>query len=95
MVTLWATASANQTLKGVVVDFYIVDAHGKLVTQAWRTPVALMATKPQVVSASWMVPATQRSGSYTVKVGVFGPHWSPLIAWNNDAATLTVGQPNI
>jgi len=95
MVTLRATASANQMLKGAIVDFYIVDAHGKLVTQAWQTPVDLTATKPRVVSTSWMVPANQGSGSYTLKVGVFGPNWSPLIAWNNDVATLTVGQPNI
>jgi hypothetical protein len=39
-------------------------------------------------SASW---TPSSSGTYTLKVAVFGSGWSPTYAWNDSAATITVG----
>jgi len=89
--TLAATVTTATPLTGVIVDFYVYDASGHLVTQVWQSPVALAANTPQTVRATWSVPVSMAAGVYTLKVGVFGKGWSPLYAWNNAAATLTIG----
>ncbi len=88
---LAATVAANIPLSGAIVDFYVYDASGHLVTQTWQSPVALAAGAPQTVKAAWSVPATLAPGTYTLKVGVFGAGWSPLYAWDDAASTFTVG----
>jgi len=88
---LAATVAANIPLSGTIVDFYVYDASGHLVTQTWQSPVALAAGAPQTAKAAWSVPATLAPGTYTLKVGVFGAGWSPLYAWDDAAATFTVG----
>jgi len=89
--TLTDTITVNQSLSGAIVDFYVYDAAGRLVSQIPQNPVTLAAGIPQVVSTSWTVPAGQAPGAYTLKVGVFGPGWSPLYAWSDQAATFSVG----
>jgi len=88
--TLAATVTSTIPLAGAIVDFYVYDASGHLVTQIWQSPVVLAANTPQTVRASWSVPAHMAPGTYTLKVGVFGTGWSPLYAWNDAAATLTI-----
>ncbi len=88
--TLAATVTTTIPLAGAIVDFYVYDASGHLVTQIWQSPVVLAANTPQTVRASWSVPAHMAPGTYTLKVGVFGTGWSPLYAWNDAAATLTI-----
>jgi len=88
---LAATVAANIPLSGTIVDFYVYDASGHLVAQTWQSPVALAAGAPQTAKAAWSVPATLAPGTYTLKVGVFGAGWSPLYAWDDAAATFTVG----
>ena len=40
----------------------------------------------------WAIPADAPPGVYTVKVGIFTPGWASMLAWNNNAATVTVTQ---
>jgi len=87
--TLRATLTASTPLTGALVDFYIYDAGGHMVAQTWCSPVDLARGTPRTLSASWAVPPTL-AGSYTLKIGVFGPRWSPLYAWIDDAAILTI-----
>ena len=40
---------------------------------------------------NWTAPST--TGTYTVKVGVMAPSWTPTLSWNNNAAAVTVTAP--
>ncbi len=88
--TLRATLTASAPLTGTVVDFYVYDAGGRLVTQTWRSSVSFVAGVPQPLSADWVVPPILVGGTYTLKIGVFGPSWSPLYAWIDTAANFAV-----
>jgi len=88
--TLRATLTASAPFTGTVVDFYVYDAGGRLVAQTWRSPVGFAAGMPQPLSADWVVPPILIGGTYTLKIGVFGPGWSPLYAWIDTAAAFAV-----
>ena len=85
-----ATVSSSAAFSGAIVDFYIYDASGHLVTQLWQTPVSLAAGSPRTVTQSWVAPARLAVGTYTLKMGVFGPNWKRLYAWRDRAATFMV-----
>jgi len=61
-----------------------------MIAQTWQSPVTLPATSQQTVSAPWSIPPGLAPGTYTLKVGVFGPNWAPLYAWDNGSATFIV-----
>ena len=46
-----------------------------------------------IVTTAWPVPGGQTTGSYTLKIGVFGNGWNPLYAWDANGATITVQAP--
>ncbi len=88
--TVQAMLTTSAPLTGTIVDFYLYDAGGRLVAQTWRGPVSFVAGAPRPLSAAWTVLPTLTGGAYTLKIGVFGPGWSPLYAWIDTAATFTV-----
>ncbi len=88
--TLRATLTASAPLTGTVVDFYVYDAAGRLVAQTWRGLVGFTAGVPHSLSAAWVVPPTLARGAYTLRIGVFGPSWSPLYAWIDTRTTVSV-----
>lgn len=49
------------------------------------------ASQTNAYTYNWTAPAT--AGTYTIKVGVMAPSWSPTLAWNNNAGTVTVIAP--
>jgi len=89
-VALSGTAWASAPISGAIIDLEMYNAAGTQVYQNFQT-VSLAANTPQTVYATWSTPPSQSTGTYTLKVGVFGPGWNPTYAWNNGAATFTVG----
>ena len=82
-----ATVSSNRFRKALV-DLEVFDSSGARAYQQAFDNQAFQANRPVQYTVSWK-PAT--AGQYTVKVGLFGPGWSGLQSWNNNAATFLVG----
>ncbi len=89
MATITATVVADTGgLFNGIVDLEVHDSAGNRVGQQYFTGQNLGASQSATYIWSWPTPAT--TGTYTVKVGVFGPDWSPTYHWNNAATTCTV-----
>ena len=87
-VTVRATGG---TLSNAVVDLEIFDAAGTRVAQKGWTGQTLASGSTTQLAYVWTVPAT--AGTYTAKVGVMGPGWTPTYEWNNAADTILVTAP--
>ncbi len=87
---LTATIQTNVRLGGSIVDYEIYSASGAKVFQWFATGKTFAANTPRTFSASWHVPSSQATGTYTFKIGIFGSGWAPMYLWNNGAATFTV-----
>ena len=90
-VNLSATIVTNAALADALVDFEVYDSTGAKVYQSYQSPASFAAATPQTFHAAWVVPSGQAAGPYTLKIGVFSSTWSTLYAWNDNAATFTVG----
>src|SRR5579883_2886867 len=75
------TVSATGALSGAIVDFEVYDSGNNKVYQTYQS-ASFSANTPQTFSASWAVPAGQATGSYRLKIGIFGAGWAPLYAWD-------------
>ena len=73
----------------MVLDLEVYGPTGKKVFQQAPT-VTLRAGVPSSVTQQYVVPAGAASGSYSFRIGVFGPGWSPLYTWNGNAGSFTV-----
>jgi len=83
------TVSATGALSGAIVDFEVYDSGNNKVYQTYQS-ASFSANTPQTFSASWAVPAGQATGSYRLKIGIFGAGWAPLYAWDDTGATFNV-----
>jgi hypothetical protein len=94
---LAATIVTNAPLANAIVDFEVYTVEGvKVFQRFWPnadkpSPVNFVAHAPRTFRAAWHVPAGQTSDTFTFKVGIFGPGWKHQYAWNNAAATFTLG----
>lgn len=52
--------------------------------------VDLHAGTPVTMRKSFPISSTAATGTYYLKLGVFGTNWSPLYTWNDAAGTFTV-----
>ncbi|MFN8557678.1 MAG: hypothetical protein U0531_10130, partial [Dehalococcoidia bacterium] len=84
-----ATVKSSAARSGLV-DIEVYDAGGRKVYQKWYPNESPVAGVAKTYSTSWSVPQWTAAGTYTVKVGVFGPNWTPLYTWNDNAARLTI-----
>lgn len=82
--------AADNSLPNALVDFELYSDTGAKICQAVKTGVDVPAGETVTVPGSCSVPGTQPNGRLTLKIGVFGPNWSPTYAWNNNADSLTV-----
>jgi hypothetical protein len=87
-VTSQVQNSASYAQNNVLIDTEIYDQNGMLVFQKFEQGQTIAASNTYSATASW---TPTYSGTYTAKIGVFGPNWSPNITWNNDAASFTTG----
>jgi hypothetical protein len=87
--TLSATVTcADGSLANGIVDLEVYSPAGSKVSQRYWTGQNFAAGQSRAYSWTWTAPAT--TGKYTVKIGVFGPNWSPNYHWNDAAAAITV-----
>jgi len=73
-----------------LVDLEIYDNNGNLVLQKYWDQQTFTAGTPHTFSTQWNVSASTHRGTYYVRIGVFGPGWTGLRNWNNQAATIRV-----
>jgi hypothetical protein len=91
-----SVTNTGTAASGIIIDMEIYDAAGNKVNQGTQsgqqyTPgQSFAAGETRTFQWFWTVPATQPTGAYTVKIGVFADHWSQLYAWNNNAMTLSI-----
>lgn len=88
-VTLTAAVSSTNRFKGVV-DVEVYSQAGNRVFQWFWEDVSVARGKTVDFKTTFAVPGNLPPGTYTVKIGIFGPGWDPLRHWNDNAATLTV-----
>jgi hypothetical protein len=89
-ITVTVTATGGSLANGVV-DLEVYNAAGTRVVQKGWTGQNLAAGSTTSYSYAWTVPST--TGTYTVKVGVMGPGWTPTYEWNNAADSVVVTAP--
>jgi hypothetical protein len=87
-VTSQVINSASYTQNNLLIDTEIYDQNGNQVFQKFTEGVSIAPNTTYSAAATWT--ATSQ-GTYTAKIGVFGPNWSPNIVWNDDAASYTTG----
>jgi len=90
-VSYLASAVNNGTaVANGVLDVEIMDASNQKVFQQFFTNQNFGTGQTVQQTVSW-VPANP--GTYTAKVGIFDTNWSPLLAWNDSALSITVSGP--
>lgn len=82
--------AANNSLPNALVDFEIYGAAGTKICQTTKDNVTVPQDGSVTVTGQCPIPRSQASTKATLKIGVFGPNWSPLYAWNSNAGTFTI-----
>jgi hypothetical protein len=85
-----AVSVTSTTASTALVDLEIYDQAGHKVYQKWWNNQAFAAGQPRTFNISWLIPTTDATGTYTVKIGIFKNGWSALYNWNNGAAFFAV-----
>ena len=91
--TTIATTITNSggAASGIVVDMEVYNAWGTKIHQQVTTGQSFQAGQQRTFQWTWPVLATQGPGAYTVRIGIFSANWATRYAWQNNAATLSVG----
>src|SRR5262249_54204913 len=89
------TVTINASVKrgpatNVLVDVGTYSSSGQKVFQSYADNQSFTAGQTRTYAIPWQVPSTTGAGSYTLVVGIFGPGWGTLQAWNGSAGSLTV-----
>jgi hypothetical protein len=89
--TLTAKVTSNVNLSNVIIDMEVYGpgpSYPKVFQQTQTTN--LTAGTPVTMIRPFTLSSTATTGTYTYKIGIFGPNWSPLYTWNDAAGTFTV-----
>jgi hypothetical protein len=73
------------------VDIEVYNSAGGQVGHLTWSGQTIGANQTKAYQYLWTAPAT--AGTYTVKMGVMAPSWSPTLKWNDNAAKVTVTAP--
>ena len=84
-VTLSATTRSD-VARNMLVDLEAYDSSGQKVFQFWWDNQSFTAGQSRTLSTNWAVPSSLAAGTYTLKVGLFGAGWGPLVSWNDSRA---------
>lgn len=87
-----STTIKSSVATSALIDVEVYGPTGNKVYQKYWDRRSFSVNKLRTFSIVWKVPSNAPTGTYTVKVGVFGPRWDGLWHWNNSAATFTVTQ---
>jgi hypothetical protein len=88
-ITVSASVRADRP-SSALIDLEVYNAAGLKIHQRYWDKQSFSAGVTRTFSSTLTIPANLPTGTYTVKVGVFGPGWNGLLKWNNAAATFTV-----
>ena len=92
--TITATIeNVGSSLSNGIVDIEVYGPTGSRVAQQSWSGQSIAAGASATYSYVWTAPTTP-TGTYTVKVGVFGAGWEPTLHWNSRAATIGVTVPS-
>jgi hypothetical protein len=75
------------TLSNGIVDVEVYNAAGARVSQQYFSGQNISAGHSASYDSSWTPLA---AGTYTVRIGVFGPNWAPDYSWDANAALIQV-----
>lgn len=89
-ITSTVTNNGGALENGVVQAELYNPAGTRLDTESWTQSFA----SGQTVSFPWTVTMPATAGSHVVKVGVFGPGFTPTYEYNSNAAVVTVKAPS-
>ena len=87
-VTVTVTVT-SATTRRALVDLEVYSATGRVYQHAWDGQ-SFTAGKTRTFSIAWPIPASEATGTHTVRVGIFGAGWGPLQHWNNTAGQFAV-----
>ena len=73
-----------------LVDVEVYDPTGAKVSQAFWDRQSFSAKTAKSFYTSVQLSSNSKTGTWTVKVGVFTPRWGGLLSWTNSAATFAV-----
>lgn len=91
--TITATVTATGgALDNAIVDLEVYNSAGTRVSQQSWSGQTLVNNDTRTYTWNWTAPAT--TGTYTVKIGVFGAGWSPTYDWNDNADQVVVANPS-
>ncbi len=85
-----STTVKSSVSASALVNVEVYGPSGNKIYQKYWDQRAFSANKARTFSLAWRVPSNSQTGTYTVKVGIFGPRWDGLWSWNNSATTFTV-----
>ena len=85
------TARVTSSIKATaLVDVELYDPSGTRVGQVSWDRQAFSANLTRSFSTSFKLPANAKTGTWTVKVGVFNPGWAGMLSWTNSATTFVL-----
>jgi len=81
--------TANVSVTAPKAGNYLIDVEfynpaGEKVYQKWYDSQAFTAGQARTYAVNWTPPANAAKGDWVVKIGVFTPGWSQLVAWDNE-----------
>lgn len=79
--------NSGGALSGAITDVEIIDASGRKVWQQIVENQIFAAGESKSYTFTWIPPTP---GTYQIKIGIFAANWSPLLYWNDNAATVSV-----
>jgi len=86
-ITTTVTCTTSSLTNGIV-DLEIYNPAGTRVVQQFWTAQSFTTNQSRNYTYVWTAPAT--TGTYSLRVGVFGAGWTPNYHWNASAGSVTV-----
>ncbi len=80
-------ADSSGWFQNGIIDMEIYDTANQKIGQQYFTGQSLAPGQAMAHTIMWSPPS---GGAYRVKVGVFGADWSPMIMWNDNAASFNI-----
>jgi hypothetical protein len=87
-ITATFTNTGGAVVNGIA-DIEVYNPSGTRVNQVFWTAQSIADGEIKTYTYTWTAPST--TGTYSVRLGVFGAGWTPTHHWNGAAATIAVG----
>lgn len=85
-----ASTIESSTAATALVNVEVYSPTGDKVYQKYWDRRSFSANRDRTFSLIWRPSWNAPTGTYTVKIGIFGPRWNGLWSWNNSATTFSV-----